>query len=140
MNEDNIGKITRLLEIGGTMLAEHCDQCGAPKFRYKGTILCPVCDQDKIVPPVFIKKDKKAKDEEFKEEAKGEIKKQIKGEIKDEVKTEAKGDLKDLELAVKNKLLKLAIDLDKEIELSRIKQEFECIEKGITVLKLIRES
>ena len=26
------------------MLAEHCKVCGAPKFRYQGTVICPICD------------------------------------------------------------------------------------------------
>jgi UPF0148 protein len=43
MNEEEILKrITGLLEQGCTMLAQHHD-CGAPLFRYKGEILCPVC-------------------------------------------------------------------------------------------------
>jgi UPF0148 protein len=43
MNEDEVlAKITRLLEKGCTMLASHHD-CGAPLFRCKGDIVCPVC-------------------------------------------------------------------------------------------------
>ena len=29
------------------MLAQHCEQCGAPLFRYKGEVLCPVCSTEK---------------------------------------------------------------------------------------------
>jgi UPF0148 protein len=43
-DEESISKITRMLEIGGTMLAQHCSECGAPLFRYKGNVICPVCD------------------------------------------------------------------------------------------------
>ncbi|RXA21200.1 hypothetical protein EQO05_01820 [Methanosarcina sp. MSH10X1] len=39
-----VKRIARFLELGGTMLAEHCKVCGAPKFRYQGTVICPVCD------------------------------------------------------------------------------------------------
>jgi len=39
-----VKRIARFLEIGGTMLAEHCENCGAPKFRYQGTVICPLCD------------------------------------------------------------------------------------------------
>jgi UPF0148 protein len=43
MDQDEIlKKITGLLEQGCTMLAEH-HGCGAPLFRCKGKILCPVC-------------------------------------------------------------------------------------------------
>ncbi|MGD9779717.1 Sjogren's syndrome/scleroderma autoantigen 1 family protein [Methanomethylovorans sp.] len=43
-DEESISKISRMLEIGGTMLAQHCTECGAPLFRYKGNVICPVCD------------------------------------------------------------------------------------------------
>ncbi|MCD1295338.1 hypothetical protein CUJ83_10035 [Methanocella sp. CWC-04] len=46
MAEEDLEKITKMLERGGTMLAKHCD-CGAPLFKYKGKILCPVCDSKK---------------------------------------------------------------------------------------------
>lgn len=43
MDEDEVlGKITRLLEKGCTMLATHHD-CGAPLFRCQGEVVCPVC-------------------------------------------------------------------------------------------------
>ncbi len=43
MDEDAVlSKITHLLEKGCTMLAMHHD-CGAPLFRCKGEIVCPVC-------------------------------------------------------------------------------------------------
>jgi UPF0148 protein len=40
--EDKLKMITRLLEKGCTMLATHHD-CGAPLFRCKGKIVCPIC-------------------------------------------------------------------------------------------------
>lgn len=40
--EEKLKKITKLLEQGCTMLAAHHD-CGAPLFRCKGEVLCPVC-------------------------------------------------------------------------------------------------
>jgi UPF0148 protein len=42
--DKKVKRIARFLEMGGTMLAEHCKVCGAPKFRYQGTVICPVCD------------------------------------------------------------------------------------------------
>jgi UPF0148 protein len=40
--EEKLKRITRMLEQGCTMLATHHD-CGAPLFRCKGEILCPIC-------------------------------------------------------------------------------------------------
>lgn len=42
--DQKVKRIARFLELGGTMLAEHCKVCGAPKFRYQGTVICPICD------------------------------------------------------------------------------------------------
>lgn len=39
-----VKRIARFLELGGTMLAEHCKVCGAPRFRYQGKVICPICD------------------------------------------------------------------------------------------------
>ena len=54
MDEDEVlGKITRLLEQGCTMLATHHD-CGAPLFRCQGKVVCPVCsfiDEPRIDEP-----------------------------------------------------------------------------------------
>jgi len=36
--------------MGGTMLATHHD-CGAPLFRYKGEVVCPVCSFEKVGAP-----------------------------------------------------------------------------------------
>lgn len=45
--EEAIKRISRLLEMGGTMLANHHD-CGAPLFRYKGEVVCPVCSFEEV--------------------------------------------------------------------------------------------
>ncbi|WP_292462117.1 autoantigen p27 domain-containing protein [Methanolobus sp.] len=44
-DDEKIQLISKMLEIGGTMLAQHCDSCGAPMFRYKGDVRCPVCKE-----------------------------------------------------------------------------------------------
>ncbi|WNY26486.1 Sjogren's syndrome/scleroderma autoantigen 1 family protein [Methanolapillus ohkumae] len=57
-SDEEIKKIARFLETGGTMLASHCDICGAPLFRFKGEIICPLCsgaDADGIPEPVLEK-------------------------------------------------------------------------------------
>lgn len=46
MEDDNLKKVTKMLERGGTMLAKHCE-CGAPMFKYHGKVVCAVCDSKK---------------------------------------------------------------------------------------------
>lgn len=55
--DKKVKRIARFLELGGTMLAEQCNICGAPKFRYKGAVICPICD---------VKEESEVKDEENK--------------------------------------------------------------------------
>ena len=45
-SDDNVKKIAKYLENGGTMLANHCGECGAPLFRFKGEIICPLCSEN----------------------------------------------------------------------------------------------
>ncbi|NYT19062.1 MAG: hypothetical protein GKC08_02045 [Methanosarcinales archaeon] len=47
-SDDKIKQISRLLELGGTMLAQHCTTCGAPMFRYHGNVLCPLCQGEGV--------------------------------------------------------------------------------------------
>ncbi|MCG7848332.1 MAG: hypothetical protein MIO93_04025 [ANME-2 cluster archaeon] len=53
-------KIGKYLELGGTMLAQHCE-CGAPLFRYHGNVVCPICDSNGSNNPDVIKSRKKEK-------------------------------------------------------------------------------
>ena len=47
--EEKLKRITGLLEKGCTMLANHHD-CGAPLFRCKGEIVCPICPSSSAKP------------------------------------------------------------------------------------------
>ncbi|MBO4302397.1 hypothetical protein J5839_03520 [Methanosarcinaceae archaeon] len=44
-SDPTIQKMARLLEIGATMLAEPCKNCGTPLFRYHGEMICPACSE-----------------------------------------------------------------------------------------------
>ena len=43
-DDEHVRKISKMLELGGTMLAEHCETCSSPMFRYHGNVICPVCN------------------------------------------------------------------------------------------------
>ncbi len=49
MEDKDLQLVTKMLERGGTMLAKHCD-CGAPLFKYRGKVVCPVCEAKKSAP------------------------------------------------------------------------------------------
>ncbi len=122
MDDEKIQKITNLLEKGGTMLAQH-HECGAPMFRYKGKVLCPVCDVEET------EREIKTIDERVVEVS-------GKTEIKQAKAVHGYEEIGDL---IKNKLHSIASGLENESDLQRVKEKLECIETGIRVLKLLRE-
>jgi UPF0148 protein len=135
-------KITKLLEKGGTMLANHHD-CGAPMFRYQGKIICPVCES------VEQTERKTVARIETRAETRTETKPQIKEpETRQEKRMglEKRGELskageKPIEKPIRdnimNKVMDLAESLDNEQDLQRIRDKFACIEQGIKILRLL---
>lgn len=116
-------KITKLLENGGTMLAQSHD-CGAPMFRFHGKVLCPVCDTG-------IGEEKKAAREP-------EVpKRPLQKENVPETPSRIQGDNTQIATMTKKKIQVIAEDLENETDLHRIKEELECIELGIRILKLL---
>lgn len=127
-SDDKIQKITKLLEKGGTMLATHHD-CGAPMFRYQGKIVCPVCDFQ----------EKKQIIEET-----GKIEKQQIGQQKADPNKIPRKDPQSLEISainnmIMNKVRELAVSLETETDLGRIKDKMECIELGLKILKMLQD-
>ena len=121
--DEKIQKITRLLERGGTMLASH-HECGAPMFRYQGKTVCPVCDfqEEKKVEQGY-KKDKKEP------ETPPSLKPQAAQE----------GEYQTINRIISNKIYAVAMNLEAETDLARVKDRMECIERGIRILKLLKE-
>ena len=114
-------KITKLLEKGGTMLAQSHD-CGAPMFRFQGKVLCPVC-----VPGTEEEK-KVAEEKEM-------LKKPPQKESMPEISLRV--DNTQIAAMIKKKILGIAEGLENETDLHRIKEKLECIELGIRILKLL---
>jgi len=116
-------KITKLLEKGGTMLAQSHD-CGAPMFRFQGKVLCPVCDQG-------IEEEKKlAREQEA-------LKRPLQKESVPETSSRLQGDNGQIAAMIIKKIQVIAESLENETELHRIKEKLECIELGIRILKLL---
>lgn len=43
--EEETKAMSRLLTRGAKMLQKGCDDCGNPLFRYRGEVVCPVCNE-----------------------------------------------------------------------------------------------
>jgi len=134
--EEMIRRITRMMEIGGTMLAEHHD-CGAPLFRYKGEILCPVCsasvetEQDAAVK---LPEEKSLRVSEERVSESTAKRSSVAGSV-----SPGKSDEKDALVAVRDslhaKLMELCEGIAGEQDMSMLKSKLECIEIAIRALK-----
>jgi len=140
-SDDKVKMITKLLEKGGTMLATHHD-CGAPMFRYQGKVVCPVCDfQEKKIERQI----------EQQHQQSGQIEKQIRKAEKQQigqnqqnmgspgVSGSSSPPVLQISNIIANKIRNLTASLETETELGRIKDKMECVERGVRILKLLRE-
>jgi UPF0148 protein len=135
-NEDKVKMITKLLEKGGTMLANHHD-CGAPMFRYQGKVICPVCDfQEKKQEqqPQQEESDKRGKKIEGQQTGQGQQNRASPG-----ISGSSSQPALQISNIIANKIRNLTASLETETELGRIKDKMECIERGVRILKLLRE-
>jgi UPF0148 protein len=174
--EEKIKKITRLLEQGCTMLASH-HECGAPLFRHKGEILCPVCstiDTDyhkKAVGETKIddlaKKDigkcdrntevsycrdsdpgpksdlasssVEAKRHQYLTE--NDLQMDVEKLVVPSISSSDESELKNAKLALKSAVLSrmkdLALNIEREQDLSRLKFELDCAEMALKLLGIL---
>jgi UPF0148 protein len=116
-------KITKLLETGGTMLAQSHD-CGAPMFRFQGKVLCPVCDPG-------IEEEKKIA---LEQEA---FKRPLQKDSVSETPSRIQGENGQIAVMTEKKIQTIAEGLENETDLHRIKEKLECIELGIRILNLL---
>jgi len=120
---DEIDAMSRLLELGGTMLAQHCSRCGAPLFRYQGNVGCPICDFRMV------------------EQEIGELSGEREDRGDKEEKGEPGGGMKagasPLGRIVSDKIAGIAADMQGETDLGRIRDQMDCIERGIKILGML---
>lgn len=152
--DKKIEKISKLLEQGGTMLANHC-KCGSPLFRYHGNVICPICDSQS-------NKNENKKEDEIKKkydtfdrssvqslptptssfqsttQSTNVINKKINASVLSS--TLITPDTQEfISNMIINKVVELCSDLESETDLSRIKKQLETIGCGIKVLNEIME-
>jgi UPF0148 protein len=138
-NDDKVKMITKLLEKGGTMLANHHD-CGAPMFRYQGKVVCPVCDfqekkQEQQQQPEELEKRRKKNDEQ--QISQGQQNNRSFGTSG--ISGSSPQPVLQISNIIANKIRNLTASLETETELGRIKDKMECIERGVRILKLLRD-
>jgi UPF0148 protein len=148
--EEKLGRITRLLEQGCTMLATH-HSCGAPLFRCKGEVVCPVCsfgpvsEESAKGPALIIPSEEKGP-----VEGRGEL---SSGDVgsgagpgpsgQESVSEGPKGDYMQeaevlLAASLLNKIRDLAAKIESEQDLERLQKELDCAVSLLQVLESLK--
>jgi UPF0148 protein len=154
MEEDEfLSKITRLLEKGCTMLATHHD-CGAPLFRCRGEVVCPVCsfaDEPSSAPGGLQSASSGAGENEKTNSdrahlpererigglyAETEAKPARRDEQNDEDLMQAKGRLR---AALLHRLREITVGLEEENDLDKLKKQLDCLEGLLRVFRSMQE-
>lgn len=149
-SDNNVKKIARFLENGGTMLASHCDTCGAPLFRFKGEIICPLCSGvetdetpapiSKETAPVFCSPGVPAKNATAPRKYTGKAKEK-KPEQPMETseytieRTVYSVDEERLRGLILRKMTEVAEEMQNETDPRRIYENLELIEKGLDIIE-----
>jgi UPF0148 protein len=159
-NDDDakIRRISKLLELGGTMLAQHCDTCGSPLFRYQGQVLCPLCNVaeggeedldekvEETIPSVETEVSTGIK-EEFETEtveskptfAPSQPHTNIQEPVSDALHAERKHS-SPLEQLIESKLVEIAKNIQSESDPRRVEDAFDLIERGMNILERMRHN
>jgi UPF0148 protein len=135
MDEDEVlSKITRLLEQGCTMLATHHD-CGAPLFRRKGEVVCPVCSfADELNLPARAQPSGLS-GAELDEKSKFDgVHLQDSGQDDDDLMV-AIGNLR---ASLLHRLRELTVALEEEHDLDMLEKQLDCIEGLLRVFRSLQ--
>ena len=129
MEDKKISEAVELLFKGAKMLAYHCPECKMPLFQHEGKIICPVCKKE-----VEIIGEGKNAIVKFKEKEKEEYKQEIPkdGDVKKVTLDE------DLEIILKNAVLKLAKTLVECKTIDETKEIVEVLESLVNIIEKAR--
>lgn len=135
MNSDDeqVKKISKLLELGGTMLAEHCNTCSSPMFRYHGSVICPVCNTRDEVQPEQIPATPTTPAPSASPESR--VKSQ---RTSAPIAAVSSGDMLPLEELILKKITDIANLMQGETDPRRISEQLDNIERGLVVIEQLR--
>jgi len=141
MNSDDeqVRKISKLLELGGTMLAEHCNICGSPMFRYHGNVICPVCNtreegQSAQVPatPSVVSTP------EPRPEPSQPTPQSVSKRIDAPMAVVSSGAVLPLEELILKKITDIANSMQDETDSRRISEQLDIIERGLDIIEQLK--
>ena len=122
LDDQELEQISKMLERGGKMLADHCETCYSPLFKFEGKVTCPVCSYRATQTPVT------------ETEHAGVVETQSPQAAQS---PRARQSLL-LDEAIAEFVSNLAVKMSTETDLARIQVQLECIERGLRIIQLVR--
>jgi uncharacterized Zn finger protein (UPF0148 family) len=103
-------------------------------FRFQGKVVCPVCDFQERKQEMTTQETVRT-GKQLMEQQKRDISKTL--ETAENISRPT--DLSGINNSIINKVQELAVSLETETDLGRVRDKMECIEQGIKILKLLRD-
>jgi UPF0148 protein len=122
LDDRELEQISKLLERGGKMLADPCETCHSPLFKYEGKVTCPVCSYRASQTPVTETERAPVVETQSLQAAQS---------------PRARQSLL-LDEAIAEFISNLAVKMSTETDLARIQVQLECIERGLRIIQLAR--
>jgi len=122
LDDRELEQISKLLERGGKMLADHCETCHSPLFKFEGKVTCPVCSYRATQTPVT--ETERAAVVETQSPQAAQSPRARQSLLLDE--------------AIAEFISNLAVKMSTETDLARIQVQLECIERGLRIIQLVR--
>ncbi|MGZ5502319.1 MAG: Sjogren's syndrome/scleroderma autoantigen 1 family protein [Halobacteriota archaeon] len=122
LDDRELEQISKMLERGGKMLADHCETCYSPLFKFEGKVTCPVCSYRATQTPVTETEHAAVVETQSPHAAQS---------------PRARQSLL-LDEAIAEFVSNLAVKMSTETDLARIQVQLECIERGLRIIQLVR--
>ncbi|HYB58683.1 MAG TPA: Sjogren's syndrome/scleroderma autoantigen 1 family protein [Candidatus Acidoferrales bacterium] len=123
LDDRELEQISKALERGGTMLANHCEICSSPLFKIEGKVTCPVCTFRAT--------------QTDKQESGSSV--QAKKKPVEITRSLSLSQWSTLDDVITELVANLASQARVETDLGRVQTQLECIERGLRIVRLFRE-
>jgi len=123
LSDKELEQISKALERGGKMLAQHCESCRSPLFKLQDKIVCPVCEYRKAESSTELSREK--------------LRLKTETGVKTAKATEPPETIP-IDRFVADVIINIAEDMQSETDLSRVLIQLECIERGLKIIQMMR--
>jgi uncharacterized Zn finger protein (UPF0148 family) len=123
LDDRELEQISKALERGGKMLADHCEICSSPLFKVEGKVTCPVC----TFRATQSRKQESGSSARTEEKPIG-----LKW-------SQSLDQWSRIDEAIAELVANLACQARVETDFARIQAQLDCIERGLRIVRLFRE-